>query len=125
MQDIWCLRCKAQGHTKDNCPVFAEYLASGAPNPLPQTQGPWCEICKTQGHQPQQCPLLQKYVQTPNNLYYVFCSSIRHDEQNFRAYDLMLDRKHDTYRVQAETQGPAAGPQPDLAYGGRGGGFRE
>ena len=21
-QDIWCIRCKEQGHTKDNCPVF-------------------------------------------------------------------------------------------------------
>ena len=36
----------------------------------------------------------------------------------------MLDRKHDVYRVQADTQGPAAGPQPDLTYGVRGGGFR-
>ena len=62
MQDIWCIKCRAQGHSKDNCPVFAEYLASGAPNPLPRTQGPWCEICRTQGHPPQQCPLLQKYV---------------------------------------------------------------
>ena len=35
----------------------------------------------------------------------------------------MLDRKHDVYRVQSETQDPAAGPHPDLAYGGRGGGF--
>ena len=29
MQDIWCLWCKSQGHTKDNCPVFAEYLRQG------------------------------------------------------------------------------------------------
>ena len=28
------------------------------------------------------------------------------------------------YRVQSETQGPVVGPQHDLAYGGRGGGFR-
>ena len=35
MQGIWCIKCKAQGHTKYNCPVFIEYLATGAPNPLP------------------------------------------------------------------------------------------
>ena len=38
-QEIWCIKCKAQGHTKYNCPVYIEYLASGAPNPLSQTQG--------------------------------------------------------------------------------------
>ena len=124
MQDIWCLRCKAQGHAKDNCPIFAEYLVSGDPNPLPRMQGPWCEICKTQGHQPQQFPLLHKYVQTPKNLYYVFCKSVGHDEQDCWAYDLMLDRKHDVYRVQLETPGPATGPQPDQAYRGHAGGFK-
>ena len=33
-QELWCIKCKAQGHTKDNCPVFVEYLVSGDPNPL-------------------------------------------------------------------------------------------
>ena len=33
-QELWCIKCKGQGHTKDNCPVFVEYLASGAPIPL-------------------------------------------------------------------------------------------
>ena len=37
---------------------------------------------------------------------------------------MMVGAKQDLYRVQSETQGPAAGPQPDPAYGGRGGGFR-
>ena len=36
-QDIWCIKCKAQGHTEDNCLGFFEYLACGAPNPLAQT----------------------------------------------------------------------------------------
>ena len=107
-QEIWCTKCKAQGHTKDNCPVFVEYLASGAPNPLPNTHRPWCELCRTIRHPPQQCPLLQKYVQTPTNLYCNFCKSVGHDEHNCRAYDLMLDRKHGFYRVQSKTQGPAA-----------------
>jgi hypothetical protein len=34
--ELWCTKCKAQGHTKDNCPVFVDYIASGAPNPLMQ-----------------------------------------------------------------------------------------
>ena len=34
-QDISCVKCKAQGHTKYNCPVFVEYIVTGAPNPLP------------------------------------------------------------------------------------------
>ena len=61
-QELWCTKCKGRGHTKDKCPVFVEYIASGAPNPLAQTQGPWCELCRTRGHRPQECPLLQKYV---------------------------------------------------------------
>ena len=102
-QDIWCIKCKTQGNTKYNCPVFVEYLAARAPNPLPQTHGPWCEICKTRGHLPHQCPLLQKYVQTPKNLYCVFCKSVGHDEHDCRAYDLMVGAKQDLYRVQSET----------------------
>ena len=57
-QELWCIKCKGQGHTKDNCPVFVEYLASGAPNPLVQNQGPWCELCRMRGHRPQEFPLL-------------------------------------------------------------------
>ena len=36
-EEIWCTRCRTKGHSKEHCPVFAEYLASGAPNPFPQT----------------------------------------------------------------------------------------
>ena len=124
-QEIWCIKCKAQGHTKDNCPVFVEYLASGAPNPLAQMQGPWCELCRIRGHPPQQCPLLQKYVQTPKNLDCNFCKSVGHDEHNCRAYDLMVERKHDLYRVQSETAGPVAGLQHEPAHFGSGGVFKE
>ena len=35
----------------------------------------------------------------------------------------MVKRKHDLYRVQLETPGPAAGPQHEPAYIGHGGGF--
>jgi hypothetical protein len=33
-EDIWCIGCKSEGHDKEKCPLFNEYLASGAPNPL-------------------------------------------------------------------------------------------
>jgi hypothetical protein len=33
-EDIWCIRCKSEGHDKEHCPLFHEYLASGAPSPL-------------------------------------------------------------------------------------------
>jgi len=63
-EEVWCTRCRTEGHSKEHCPIFVEYLESGAPNPLPQARGPWCEICKVNGHRSQECPLLQKYVQT-------------------------------------------------------------
>ena len=35
-EEVWCTKCRTEGLSKDHCPVFVEYLASGAPNPLPQ-----------------------------------------------------------------------------------------
>jgi len=26
-KEVWCIKCKGQGHDKDHCPVFANYLA--------------------------------------------------------------------------------------------------
>ena len=34
-EEVWCTRCRTEGHSKEHCLVFTEYLASGAPNPLP------------------------------------------------------------------------------------------
>jgi hypothetical protein len=33
-EEVWCTRCRTEGHSKEHYPVFTEYLASGAPNPL-------------------------------------------------------------------------------------------
>ena len=57
-EEVWCTKCRTEGHSKEHCPVYAKYLVAGAPNPLPQPQGPWCEICRNRGHRPQECPLL-------------------------------------------------------------------
>ena len=43
-EEVSCTRCRTEGHSKEHCPLFAEYLANGAPNPLPKAQGPWCKI---------------------------------------------------------------------------------
>jgi hypothetical protein len=102
-EDIWCIRCKSEGHDKEHCPLFHEYLASGAPSPLKQATVPWCEVCRTR-HHPGECYYMQKYVQTPTNIYCTFCKSVGHDEKDCRAYDLMHERSRDTYRIQGETQ---------------------
>ena len=31
---LWCTKCRTNGHTKDNCVTFMNYVSSGAPNPL-------------------------------------------------------------------------------------------
>ena len=48
--DIWCTRCHTNGHTKDNCPIFQNYLDSGEPNPLSCGSVPWCHICEVYGN---------------------------------------------------------------------------
>ena len=43
-KDLWCTKCRTDGHTKDNCLTFMNYVASGAPNPLNGKGIPWCRI---------------------------------------------------------------------------------
>ena len=35
-EEVWCTKCRIEGHSREHCPIFAKYLATGAPNPLPQ-----------------------------------------------------------------------------------------
>jgi hypothetical protein len=35
---------------------------------------------------------MKKYVQTPTNLYCTFCKSLKHNDRDFRDYDLMHER---------------------------------
>jgi hypothetical protein len=102
-EDIWCVRCRSEGHDKEHCPVFHEYLASGAPSPLKQVTLPWCKVCRNR-HRPGECYYMQKYVQTPANLYCTFCKSVGHDDRDCRAYDLMHERSRDVYKIQGEVQ---------------------
>jgi hypothetical protein len=90
-EDIWCIICKSEGHDKEHCPLFHEYLASGAPSPLKQAIVPWCEVCRTR-HRSGECYYMQKYVQTPTNIYCSFCKYVGHDEKDCRVYDLLHER---------------------------------
>jgi hypothetical protein len=102
-EDIGCIRCKLEGHDKENCPLFHEYLASGDLSPLNHVTLPWCEVCRNR-HLPGECYYMQKYVQTPTNLYNTFCKSVGHDEKDCRGYDLLQERSRDTYMIQGEMQ---------------------
>jgi hypothetical protein len=43
---MWCTMCRSEGHHKNACLTFSQYLGVGMPNPFP-IGGPWCEIRDT------------------------------------------------------------------------------
>jgi len=72
-EEVWCIKCKGQGHDKDHCPIFTNYLVGGGPIPLRQeaqaglsmTPTLWCTIFQVGGkHATNNYHLLQKYMQT-------------------------------------------------------------
>jgi hypothetical protein len=65
---VWCTTCRTQGHHKNECPTFTQYMETRVPNPFP-TGGPWCEIYKTHGYDPYHCPMMQKYHIVPKSSY--------------------------------------------------------
>ena len=56
---VWCTTCRTEGHHKNACPTFAQYMETCLSNPL-LTRGLWREICKTHGHDPYHFPMMQK-----------------------------------------------------------------
>jgi hypothetical protein len=102
-EEIWCIRCKSEGHDKEQCTLFHEYLASEAPSPLKQATLPWCMIYRSR-HHPGECYYLKTYVQTLTNLYCTFCKSVGHDDMDCRDYDLMHERSMDIYKIQGKVQ---------------------
>jgi hypothetical protein len=122
-EQVWCTKCRTEGHHKDECPTFMQYLVTGALNPL--LGGGYCEICKKWGHHPTECPLLQKYQSTPKNLFCNFCKSVGHEEKDCRAFDLMREHTSDMYRIQeenvaAEVGGPQYNNQRGFNQGNKG-----
>jgi len=109
-KEVWCIKCKGEGHDKDHCPVSANYLAGGCPMPLrPKEQaGPSeapalrCAIYQIGWkHKTDNSHLLQKYTQTPQQLFCNFCRSVGHDEHTCRSYELNMDWTP-AYRIQTE-----------------------
>ena len=45
-EEVWCTRCKTEGHDREQCPAVRNYLNTGAPNPFNPTVL-YCEICRT------------------------------------------------------------------------------
>ena len=38
--DLWCIRCRVSSHTKDQCPLLADYMQVGGPSLVhPGTSG--------------------------------------------------------------------------------------
>ena len=70
-EEVFCIKFKGQGHDKDHCLVFVNYLEGGGPMPLrPEAQEGsgttptlWCMICHIGGkHAIDNFHLLQKYT---------------------------------------------------------------
>ena len=47
-EEVWCTRCKTEGHDKEQCPTLRNYLNTGAPNPF-NPNVLYCEIYRTTG----------------------------------------------------------------------------
>jgi hypothetical protein len=97
---VWCTTCRIEGHHKNECVTFSQYMEIGISNPFPKG-GLWCEIRKTNGHDPYHFPMMQKYQKIPNISYCNFFKSVCHDDKDCRKMDLMREGTSYTYRVQA------------------------
>lgn len=136
--DIWCIRCRVSGHTKDQCPLLMDYMQVGGPSPIRPgesrdpilsslgSRGPalWCDDYWVAGlHDTNHCPLLGAYVPELKQQWCRFCQKVGHDEQNWCTYDLMMDCGN-LFRVQSDPASPriSAHLGGSLAdRGGRGG----
>lgn len=47
--EVWCTKCKAEGHYKDQCLMFRDYLGSGANNRVNPGSSLWCAISREAG----------------------------------------------------------------------------
>jgi hypothetical protein len=47
---------------------------------------------------------MKKYVQTPTNMYFMFCKSVGHNDRDCRAYDIMHKISMDICKIQGEVQ---------------------
>ena len=47
-EEVWFMRCKEEGHDKEQCPALRNYLNTGAPSPFKKNVL-YCETCRTTG----------------------------------------------------------------------------
>ena len=97
-EHLWCTRCHVDGHTKDTCPSFQNYLLSRVLNPLSYGSVPWCLICQVYGNQHEDCTYMQKMVTKPASLYCTFCRSAGHEDKDW----LLQEWTYDVYFVKGE-----------------------
>ena len=86
--DLWCIRCRVSGHTKDQFPLLADYMQVGGPSPVhpgasgehilsrPSSSGPtlWCDDCRVAGlHDTNHFPRLGAYVPELKQQWCRFC----------------------------------------------------
>jgi hypothetical protein len=98
---VWCTLCRIEGHHKNECPTFAQYMEKGVPNPFP-IGGPSCEICKMHGQDPYYCPMMQRYKKVPKSSYCNFFKSVGHDDKDCRMMEMMREITSNNCRVQSE-----------------------
>jgi hypothetical protein len=70
-EHVWCIKCKTNGHRKEECPTFVKYMDTREFDPLVGGVG-YYDICKTWGNHLNSFPQLNKYQSTPRNLFGTF-----------------------------------------------------
>lgn len=97
--EVWCIKCKVEGHYKVKLPVYRDYSGTRMPSPLKPglSVGPsiglnvWCSICEVADqHFMDYCHMLKIYVRSPKKLFCNYCISLGHDEKHCQSYDLMM-----------------------------------
>ncbi len=104
-EEVWCTRCKTEGHDKEQCPALRNYLNTGAPSPFNNNVLYYEIYRKTGQHRPRDFYFLQRYVQVAKNFYCKFCKSMGHNEELCCSFNLIMERTQDSYRVQDDAQG--------------------
>lgn len=70
-KEVWCIKCKGEGHDKDHFLIFIKYITLWGPTPLrleaqsgsSAVPSLWCAIFQVGGkHNTNNCHLLQKFT---------------------------------------------------------------
>jgi len=125
----WCIQCRVNGHTKDNCPLLTAYIQTGAPRPLRPREATgssgsmlWWDDCRVaELHDTNYCPRLTTHSPEVKQQWCRFCKSVGHDEHNCCMYDLLTDRGS-IFWVQSDPTSPRSpagiGGSPARGRGG-------